>query len=99
MNTEKKYMEIGKAIIDECMELGEGLCVTITLTGVQYGGKLHIMMEDRGELLSIWEYSDLHAVSVANKQQGARERAEALANKTKDMHVPKELPRIGMLVT
>jgi hypothetical protein len=97
MNTEKEYKKIGKAIIDECIERGDERCITITLSSVQYHEKLFIRMEDRVEPLSIWKYSDLHAVSVANRHQGARERAEVLAKEIRDTPVPKELPRILMV--
>jgi hypothetical protein len=56
-------------------------------------------MENRIEPLSIWKYSELQAVSLANRQQGARERAEALVNKIRDTPVSKESPRIVMVVT
>jgi hypothetical protein len=81
------------------MERGDERCITVTLRSVQYDGKLHIMMGDRQEPLLIWKYSDLQAVRLANRQQGARERAEALANIIRDTHVPEELPRIVMVVT
>jgi hypothetical protein len=99
MNTEKEYREIGKAIIDEFMERGDERGITVTLRSMQYDEKLYIRMEDRLEPLSIWKYSDLQAVRLANRQQGARERAEALANKIRDTHVPEELPRKVMLAT
>jgi hypothetical protein len=94
MSIEKKYEEIGKAIIDECMERGDERGITITLRSVQFDGKLYIRMEDRIESLSIWKYSDLQAVSVANRQQGARERAEEIANKIRDEPVQEEPPQV-----
>jgi hypothetical protein len=100
MNTEKEYRKIGKAIIDVCMERGDERCITITLRSVQYDEKLYIRMEDRVEPLSIWKYSDLQAVSLANRQQGAREQAEELVytiqrymKKIRDVSVPEEPPQ------
>lgn len=87
-------MKIGKAVIDECMERGDERCITITLRSVQFDGKLYIRMEDRVEPVSIWKYRDLQAVDLANRQQGARKRADALAKKIRDAPVPKELPRV-----
>jgi hypothetical protein len=98
MNTEKEYRKIGKAIIDECMERGDERCITITLRSVQYDEKLYIRMEDRVEPMSIWKYSDLHAVSLANRQQSARERTDALAKKIRDAHVPGELPQVVIII-
>jgi hypothetical protein len=97
MNTEKEYMEIGKAIIDECMQRGDERRIRIIIRSVQYGEKFYIMMEDSAEPLSVWKYSDLEAVRGANRQQGARERAEELAKKIRDEPVPEELPLIGMV--
>jgi hypothetical protein len=97
MNTEKEYREIGKAIIDECMQRGDERRIRIILRSVQYGEKFYIMMEDSAEPLSVWTYSDLEAVRWANRQQGARERAEERATKIRDEPVPEELPLIGMV--
>jgi hypothetical protein len=97
MNTEKEYRKIGKAITDECIKRGGEGSITITFRREQYDEKLYIQMEDRVEPLSIWKYSDLHAVSLANRQQGARERAEELAKEIRDTPVPDKLPRIVMV--
>jgi hypothetical protein len=94
MNTEKEYMKIGKAIIDECMERGNERCITITLRSVQFDGKLYIRMEDRVEPMSTWKYEDLQAVSLANRQQGARERADEIAKKIRVTPIPVGFPRV-----
>lgn len=94
MNIEKKYIEIGKAVIDECMERGNERCISITLRSVQFDGKLYIRMEDRVEPLSIWKYGDLQAVDLANRQQGARERADEIAKKIRVAPVPVGFPRV-----
>jgi hypothetical protein len=94
MTLKEEYEKIGKAVIDECMQRGDERCVTITLRSVQYDEKLYIRMEDRAEPFSIWKYSDLQAISWANRQQGAREQAEVLANKIRDASVPEEPPQV-----
>lgn len=97
MNIEKKYIEIGKAVIDECIERGDERCITITLRSVQFDRKLYIRMEDIMEPLSMWTYGDLQAVDVANRQQGARKRADILAKKIRDAPIPPEPPKVVIM--
>ncbi|MBE9594023.1 MAG: hypothetical protein IMF19_11165 [Proteobacteria bacterium] len=97
MEPEKEYIKIGRAVIDECMGRGHERCITVTLRGVQYDGKLYIRMEDNQEPLSIWGYNDLLGVKMVNMHQRARERAEALTIKIKRVKLQGEPPRVVIL--
>jgi hypothetical protein len=94
MNIEKEYIKIGKAVIDECIERADERNDTVIIRSVQCNGRLYIRIEDRIEILSEWDYKDLLAVRTANRQQGARERTEALAKKIRDALMSEEPPRV-----
>lgn len=97
MLLEEEYRKIGKAVIDECLLRGNETCITITLRSVQFEGKLFIRMEDLVEPLSIWNFSDLIAINMANKTQDARERAEMLPTKIRAASEPEVAPEIVIL--
>lgn len=97
MSAEEKYREIGKAVINECMERGSEIAITVTLRAVQFNGKLYIRMEDAVDPISIWDCGDSMAISGANRNQRAREQAEALEIKTKGAK-PQPLPARVVIV-
>jgi hypothetical protein len=74
MNTEKEYMKIGKAVLNECIARAGERCISITLRSVQVGEKLYLRLEDIVEPISIWSFTDLTAICEANRQQRIRAR-------------------------